>query len=192
MMILIYKNLILAGLFVGLMALPGCSREQQSPGSTDSAKQQNKPQQHSGILYVKILPDSPTSGDNLQAVFNEGGSVTWRWEKNGSILENEKTPRLAKTQFTRGDTITVVVTSGGKEGKAVVTIANSLPEIRSVRFTPEYICRGEDVTAMVNGFDADGDEVRFSCKWIINGEESSQDTMILKGDKIKKGDSLSQ
>jgi hypothetical protein len=185
------KKILLAGLFVGVTALPGCNAEKQPAGGAGVSGQLIKPQQHSGTLSVKILPESPTSSDDLQAVFNEGGTVAVQWEKNGRVLENEKSPRLAKKQFARGDTVTVTISSGDKEGKATVGIANSFPEVRSVRFTPDYIVRGENVTVVVDGLDADSDEIRFRYRWFVNGEEIFQDTPVLQGDKIKKGDRVS-
>jgi hypothetical protein len=185
----IYKRIMLASLLAGVTVFLGCDSGKQPAGDgTNVSGQLIRPQQHSGILPVKILPDSPSSSDNLQAIFSDGGTVGLRWEKNGQVLGNEKTPRLASRQFARGDTITLAITSGGKTGKATVSIANSLPEVRSVRFTPEYICRGENVTVVADGFDADGDEVRFSYEWSINGDSIPQDSEVLQGDKIKKGD----
>ncbi|MBP1751564.1 MAG: hypothetical protein H6Q57_400, partial [Geobacteraceae bacterium] len=111
-----------------IFTLSGCSRKEQAADGTPGAEQQKKTQEHSGELFVKILPESPTSGDDLHAVFSSAVSVSWQWEKNGQLLENEKTPKLARGRFAKGDTISVVVTAGGKEGKASVTIANSPPE----------------------------------------------------------------
>ncbi|MHC1698471.1 MAG: Ig domain-containing protein [Geobacteraceae bacterium] len=188
----IYERVVLAGLLAGVTVFLGCDSEKHPAGDgTGASGQLIRPQQHSGVLPVKILPDSPSSSDDLQAVFNDGGTVGVRWEKNGSILASEKTPRLAKQQFARGDTVTLTITSGGKTGKAIVSIANSLPEVRSARFTPEYICRGENVTAVTDGFDADADEVRFIYKWFINGDSIPQDSEVLQGDKINKGDRVS-
>ncbi len=185
------KRFFLAGLLIGIVALNGCSKESSASKGSAGPEQQTKIQQHAGDLFVKILPESPTSSDDLQAVFSSSGSASWRWEKNGQILENEKAPRLTKNRFAKGDTISVIVTAGGKEGKASVTIANSPPEVMAVRLTPDYICRGVEVTAVPNGVDADGDEIRYNCKWIINAEDVSEEAYVLRGDKIKKGDRVS-
>jgi hypothetical protein len=188
----ILREIILIGMFAGAAVFSGCNSEKHSPGDGVSEPGQLiKPQQHSGTLPVKILPVLPTSSDNLQAIFSDGSTLGLRWEKNGQVLENEKTPRLGMRQFARGDTISLTVTSGGKTGKAIVQIANSLPEIRSARFTPECICRGENVTVVADGFDADGDGVKFSYNWIINGDSIPQDSDVLQGDKFKKGDKVS-
>lgn len=188
----IHRRIILLGMYAGVAVFSGCNSEKHPLGDVVSKTGQSiKLQQHAGTLPVKILPDSPTSSDDLQAVYSEGGAVVVRWEKNGRVLENENSSRLTKQQFVRGDTITLTITSGEKTGKAIVTIANSLPEIRSARFSPEYLCRGENITAAVDGFDADGDEVKFSYNWIINGQSISQRSEMLQGDTINKGDKVS-
>jgi hypothetical protein len=184
------KILVVTGLLSGLLA--GCSREGNPAGGTAVPNRKVHIQEHSGSLRVNILPESPTSSDDLRAVFNEGGNaLTLRWEKNGQVLEGENAPRLAKSHFAKGDVITLNVTAGSQEGKASVTIANSPPEIRSVRFTPDQICRGVNVTAVPEGIDADGEEIRYECKWIINGEETTEDSLVLTSDRFKKGDTIS-
>jgi len=184
-------RVILIGLLASIFTLSGCSRKEQAADGTPGAVQQEKTQEHSGVLFVKIFPESPTSGDELHAVFSSAVSVSWQWEKNGQLLDNEKSPKLARGRFAKGDTISVVVTAGGKEGKASVTIANSPPEIGAVKLAPDYICRGVDVTAIPSGIDADGDEIQYRCTWKVNGEETFDDSLVLKGSRFKKGDRIS-
>jgi hypothetical protein len=177
-----------AWLLISIATLVGCSKD---GSKSDNSGLKNEKQQHTGELFVKILPGSPTSTDSLQAVYSTDKPVSWRWEKNGSIIENEQNPRLSTSGFARGDEISVIVVSGGKEGKASVTVANSTPEIRQVSFTPQNIFAGIEITAVPDAFDADGDEVRYSCKWFVNGEEIYEDSLSLKGERIKKGDQIS-
>jgi hypothetical protein len=184
-------RVILIGLLASVCALSGCSRKEQAADGTPGAVEQKKTQEHSGELFVKILPESPTTGDELHAVFSSAVSVSWQWQKNGQLLENEKNPKLATSRFAKGDSISVVVTAGGKVGKASVTIANSPPEIGAVRLTPDYVCRGVDITAVPNSKDADGDEIRYRCTWKVNGEDTYDDSLVLKGDRFKKGDRIS-
>jgi hypothetical protein len=181
---------VIAGLLASLLA--GCSKEGRSAKAKAVPGGRTHIQRHSGSIAVSIIPESPTSGDDLRAVLSEGGNnLIYRWEKNGQILEGENSPRLTKNNFASGDTISVTVKAGNREGNASVTIANSPPEIRSVRFTPDLICKGVDITAVPDGFDADGDEIRYECKWIINGEETTEDSLVLKGNRIKTGDTVS-
>lgn len=173
------------------MAVSACNGGKSTSDDVSSAGPKSMQQQRFGSLRVNILPETPTSGDDLQAVLSDGGAVAWRWERNGRIIDNERTSRLAKRHFVRGDTIAVIVTTGGKEGKALVGIANALPVVRSIRLTPEYISRGEDVTVVADVYDPDGDDVGISCAWNINSDEYQLDSLVLPGDRIKKGDRVS-
>lgn len=148
-------------------------------------------QEHSGELMIKIVPQSPTSADSLQAVFSSEKGVTWRWEKNGNIIEGETGSTLPNTRFARGDIISAIALSGGKGGKVSVTISNSPPEIIQVGLTPEHIFAGVEITAAPVAVDAEKDEVRFSAKWFVNGDEVFDDSLSLKGDRFKRGDRIS-
>jgi hypothetical protein len=184
-------RLHLVWLLIGIVALSGCSKEEGTTNGGDISRLQHNGQQHSGELKVRILPEVPTSTDDLNAVFSSDRSVSWQWEKNGRIIEKENTPRLSCRLFIKGDVISVIALSGGKKGKTSVTIANTPPEIRQVRLTPDRICAGVEITAVPDGFDANGDEVGYNCKWIINGEDIYEKSLSLNGKMIKKGDSVS-
>lgn len=145
-------------------------------------------QQPVGKLSVKISPESPTVEGDLQAI-PVGGEVNYRWERNGQVINVETGPVLPKDRYSKGDVISVTVTAHGAEGTASVRIRNSPPRITSVPFSPEYLHRGVDITVAPEAFDADGDRVRFRYKWLVNGEERSEDS-VLKGDQFKKGDKI--
>ena len=168
--------------------LGSCTRGDKSPAVKGT---QHHEVRYAGKLKVGILPEIPTAAEDLQVVFSGGGSVAYRWEKNGQEIEGEKGARLAKKWFSRGDRITAVVTANGEEGRASLTIESAPPQVVSVSVTPENICRGVDITAVPVGSDADGDPVRYSYKWIVNDQEQPGDTPVLRGDRIKCGDRVS-
>ncbi len=176
--------IVVFSLFAGLFA---CSKAENV-----SARRQPKQEvRHAGKLRVDILPEAPSAADDLQSVYFGDGSVTYCWEKNGKVLDGEQGPRLAKKNFSRGDDITVIVKSDNEEGRASLTIGNAPPLVMSVSFSPENICRGVDIIAVPVGNDADGDSIRYSFKWLVNGKEMGEDTPILKGDRINCGDRVS-
>lgn len=146
---------------------------------------------HSGKLRVRMLPEYPTAAGDLQVVFTGKGNLTYRWEKNGLLIAGEQRPFLSRKRFSRGDSITVVVAASGEEGRASVTIGNSPPQVTSVAVSPENICRGVDITATPAAFDADGDPIRYSFRWIINGQELPGDNPVLKGDRFNSGERVS-
>lgn len=179
---------LLIALFVLLAALCACSKGGEK---TEAKRAPHQGVQYAGKLQVRILPDVPTAAEDLQAVFRGEGNVTYRWEKNGAVLADERGARLSRKLFSRGDRITLIATAGGEEGMASLTIENAPPQITSVSVTPENICRGVDITAVPAGIDADGDPIRYRYRWFINGEELPDDTAVLKGDKFKSGDRVS-
>lgn len=141
---------------------------------------------------IKLIPDIPTVKQDLEALVADGGNVTYKWGKNGAVIDDANTQRLFKERFKKGDGISVTVTADGEETGVSVVIRNSPPEIRSAQFSPEYIYRGVDISAEPKTFDADGDEVNFRYQWIINGEELiGADSTVLKGDRFKRGDMVS-
>ena len=151
-----------------------------------------KGMQPAGKLMVKIIPDIPTVKQDLEATLADGGNVSYKWEKNGAVIDGGNTQRLTKDKFKKGDKILVTVTADGEEAGASIVIKNSPPEIRSVQFSPEHIYRGVDIGATAKAFDADGDEVNYRHQWMINGDESAmEDKPVLKGDRFKRGDTVS-
>jgi len=148
-------------------------------------------QQHAGTLAVKILPEAPVSTDDLQAQCTCGEGVTYTWEKNGQPLDLGNAAVLPRSRFVKRDRITVSARLGSETGSTTVVIGDAPPRVTSVTFLPENICRGVDITAAPAASDPDGDEVSFSYKWSVNGQELTENTPVLKGDRFKKGDRVS-
>jgi hypothetical protein len=120
-----------------------------------------------------------------------GGNVGYRWARNGRIIEEETAPLLSRKWFSRGDTISVTVIADGQEAAASIMINNSPPVVTSVMLSPEQLRRGVDITALPQSVDADGDNVRFSYKWRINGNDVPEDRPMLNGNQFKRGDRIS-
>lgn len=140
---------------------------------------------------LRILPENPTSADNLEVLVSGANSVTFRWKRNGKLIEGARGAVLNRNLFTRGDDITLRAVIDGVSREAAVHIRNSPPVVESVSLSPEFICRGTDLTAKPVASDHDGDEVRFGCTWNINGREMPEDSLVLKGDRFRAGDKVS-
>jgi hypothetical protein len=106
-------------------------------------------------------------------------------------MEDETVPLLSRKWFSRGDTISVTVIADGQEATASTVINNSPPVITSVLITPEQLRSGEDITALPQAVDADGDNVSFRYRWRINGNDVPEDSPVLKGNQFKRGDRIS-
>lgn len=78
---------------------------------------------------------------------------------------------------------------GGELLPAPSTAArNSPPEIRSVRFVPGDAKTGSGIGVEAEGYDADGDAVRFEIAWRKNGEPAGNgnrmETPMKRGDRV--------
>ena len=163
------------------------SKEQQL-AKPDVAKENIQP---AVKLTVKIIPDMPTVKQDIEAILGDGGNVSYRWEKNGEVIAGENTQRVMKERFKKGDVISVTVTVDGNTASASAVIQNSLPEVKSVPFSPQRGHRGIDISVAPIGFDADGDVVAYHYQWVINGEEPvGENRQVLKGDRFKRGDAI--
>jgi hypothetical protein len=178
----------LVALLCSVMVASACSKEKEPSAPGDSPK---NAQQSIGKFIVRLLPNAPTVMTDLQVVHAVGGKVSYRWERNNRIIEDETASLLSKKWFTRGDTISVTVTADGQEATASIVINNSPPVVTSVVLSPEQLRRGVDITALPQAVDADDDNVRFSYRWKINGNEVPEDAPILKGSQFKRGDRIS-
>jgi hypothetical protein len=184
----IHPTKILSILLLVLIAgIPSCSKEEKSI----PASQQKRGNLINFVrLSARILPENPTAANDLQVVFTGTGNVKYQWDKNGQPIEGQNGPALPRKLFNRGDRITIHIVANGQQDSASLTIQNSPPNVTTVSFDPENICRGVDINAAPTSYDADGDLIKYSYKWIINGEESFDDTPVLGGNRFKAGDRI--
>ena len=166
-----------------------CSRK-EPPSKTGNASNNHAVQQFSGVLKVKIAPDSPTVSTDLHGLYEGGGQAAYQWQKNGRPIPGADGVVLSRSAFVKGEAITFLVTANGQEGSALVVIGNSLPEITAVPFTPDSVYAGVDISVAPVARDPDGDPVSFSCIWKVNDREASREP-LLKGDLFKRGDRIS-
>jgi hypothetical protein len=146
---------------------------------------------YDGRLALRLLPEVPTVVDDLQVLVSGSAVARFRWEKKGEPLAGEQGARLARHWYSRGDRISVVASANGEEGRASLTVENSLPLISAVSVSPENFCAGVDVTATPAASDADGDPIQYRFSWLVNGKEQPEDSPVLKGDRFKSGDTVS-
>jgi hypothetical protein len=165
-----------------------CSCDSGKGGTPESSK--GIPQQFSGTLRVKIMPDYPTSWNDLQALYSGDKGVSYSWEKNDAILKGEKTDKLFRKKLAKGDRITVTVSTGNETGSATVVIGNVPPQITSIDLTPAVVYTGVDISAKPKASDPDGDDITYVYRWAINDVEVIENSSVLKGERLKKGDRI--
>ena len=169
-----------------LTANPAQVANQPAPVTVDSTTAQQPGQ-------LTLLPESPTSNDFLLAVFRgESGKVTYRWDRDGQILEGEELDRLTINHLSKGAVITVFVDNAGKSHSASVTIGNLPPVVQQVSLKNPAIHRGVDIELVASGEDADGDDVTFNYKWFRDGSQINfNGGSTLSGDQFNRGDQIS-
>ncbi len=190
---------ILMAIFLALY-LSGCSRETiDMPSSSDDGKEADAVSTESGErdssmdkkATVKIIPENPSVGDELQAIVTGGQNVNYRWETNDREIDGINASVL-KDGFLKGDMVAVRVFTENSEATDSVVIGNALPIITDVTITPEYIYSGTDIHIEVKVEDPDHDETNLTYKWFVNdGEVFYEKEPVLKSDEFERGDEVS-
>ena len=111
------------------------------------------------------------------------------WLVNGEVGREGGGPSLDTAQLRKGDTIQARISrAGGTLLSPAVTVRNSPPETRGVRFVPGDAGTGSAVGVEGEGYDADGDTVRFEYVWQKNrqpaGNGSRPEGPVKRGDKL--------
>jgi hypothetical protein len=97
-------------------------------------------------------------------------------------------PSLCKDFFKRGDRVPVTTSDGGSD---TVTIANSPPKVTEVSTVPDNWQGGTAIEVTPLAEDADGDEVEFQYKWVINGvEDPLLNEAVLPAGRSRRGDRI--
>ncbi len=148
------------------------------------------------IQEARVEPRNAYANDDLRVFVRstdaDGESVhyTYRWEKNGLILDEEKNEGLKRGQFKKGDSIVVTVTpedSGAigipKKSEPIV-ISNSPPVLVS---SPTDKIAGNVYTYQVKAHDPDNDPILFSLKTAPKGMEIDKQTGLIRWE-IRKED----
>lgn len=143
-----------------------------------------------GAFSVSLIPERPTARSEVKAVLNgQAEKVEFLWLVNGQKVEGLTGDSLASGEFRKGDVIKVSAQAGGKESSAETKVANSAPSIVSVEIKPASLIAGTDVTANIEAFDPDNDQLRYEYRWFVNGLIFYD--AVLSGKAFKRGDSVS-
>ncbi|MBI3805536.1 MAG: hypothetical protein HY282_17445 [Nitrospirae bacterium] len=132
------------------------------------------------ISQIEITPPTPDLQSvltvQLQSEDPNHDRVTYRYQWFVNDKEVGDQPVLPLAGFRQGDLVSVkVVPSDGKsQGDLVqsspVRIGNNLPVIKAIKLVPEVLKAGQGVHAEVDGFDKEGDVVRYTYQWYINDQ----------------------
>jgi len=141
------------------------------------------------IQEVWIEPKVAYVTDNLRAIVKgsdlAGGFIyySYQWEKNGSVLSDERKEILEKGRFKKGDSIVVIVTPDDREVLGTpkrsepLVISNSPPQILS---SPTTSVEKTEYIYQVKGNDPDDDPITFTLKSGPRGMEIDKKTGLIK------------
>jgi len=192
-------------------ALVGCGGETAPDDATSTS---NRPQTRSApasqppgvdhppiVESVVLSPAEPSAGDTLRAdvkVTDPDGdhvSVAYSWWVNGRKVEASGSS-FELVDVSRGNRVdvSVVATAAQAQSEAViasVSLGNSAPEIEEIRFEPsgDWFA-GQNVAAIPQAVDADGDPMTFEFRWRMNGQPLDESGPTLAASTFERGDQI--
>jgi hypothetical protein len=146
-----------------------------------------------------LTPNSPVPGTlvraqvQTRAVDSRVLTLSYVWRVDGRRVETTG-PALRLAEDTRGSLVEVMVIARDRqrESRAVrasVRVGNRVPELRGVAVEPMRRVTAEDgLIASAEGYDPDGDVLRYRYQWFINGSLVEADGPLLPVGRMVRGD----
>ena len=164
-------------------------------GRLDSGSSSTAP----AIDRLFLSPNSPVPGTLVRAqVQTRSGdsrvlTLSYVWRVDGRRVETTG-PALRLAEDTRGSLVEVMVIArdGQRESRAVrasARVGNRTPELRGVAVEPTRPVTAEDaLIASAEGYDPDGDVLRYRYQWFINDSPVEADGPMLPAGRMVRGD----
>jgi hypothetical protein len=186
-------------LIIVLSLAPSCEKKEATP-----AQGIEKPAGGAAVnLNITLSPTEAYVDKDISAnLIGEKQGVKLQWLRNGAVIPGADTITLKAGigNFAKNDTVIAraILPDGQTVESAPLIVKNSLPMVRLTDIVPPNPTSRDDVKVKVEAVDPDGDTVRVSYQWSINGEErvgyESQDlnhSSFKRGDRIKLTTTLS-
>ena len=153
------------------------------------------------ILSVRITPENPKTTQDLNVIIEglEGSNPAFKycWKRNEKEIFGEAFKTLSHLNFSKHDTISVVVTplQEGVVGKSVesdpAVVMNTEPIISSAIIKPQPSYTNSQLEVMVGASDEDDDCIVYSCQWIKNDRKiDNESSNVLSSSRFERGDSI--
>ena len=203
------RSVCLLGL-VGMVALGACGSG-SDPGSgahetaLETDRQVGRLASRSSLTAPVIEslflnPSSPVPGTlvRVQVQTRPADSrvltLSYVWRVDGRRVEEATGPTLRLAEDSRGTLVEVMVIArdGQRESRAVrasTRVGNRAPELRGVVIEPRRPVTADDgLIASAEGYDPDGDVLRYRYQWFINDSPVEADGPLLPVGRVVRGD----
>lgn len=154
------------------------------------------------LREAELAPRTAGSGDTLSLsvkTYDEDGddvNLGVEWYRNGELIQQGKDTTLQTFGFPRGDRIHAVVhASDGYEQVSTrtpeLTLVNQPAKVAKLHVMPLEPHAGNELTAVAEGEDVDGDSFELSYQWFVNGRAlDGQTEAVLEKGKFRRGDQV--
>jgi hypothetical protein len=180
------KNFFKKGDLIQVKVIPSDGKASGKPFLSDPVRILNS---SPVIKEVRIEPKMAYANDHLKIhiksedIDEDSIYYSYRWEKNGVVLTEERTDVLGKDQFKKGDVISVTVTLDDRESQGLskksepITVLNSPPIIVS---SPPTSVEENDYIYQVKAYDPDNDSISFALKSAPERMEIDKETGLIR------------
>ena len=183
------KPLIFSITLLIVFALVSCSRTEKSdaPASGGDASARPAGNTPPKVISGRLYPDKPKADKQLVAQYDgrdEDGDYikyTFRWHVDNEIVQEGPLGALDPGKYRKGSEVFVEIIPTDTYGPGTafktetVVIGNQPPVITSVKLEPADPTLGSIVTAVTKGSDPDGDDVRYTYQWFVNGKAATEE-----------------
>lgn len=176
--------------------IAGCSGERKPttaipPAGSEAVNTGGQTGEQADGSPLRIEPANVHRGTTVRVSTDPGlpAGARFEWLVRGGPVQSGADSSLETARFRKGDSIQVRAISDGRIlSSQSVTILNSPPEIREIRFVPGASLQSGALGVEADVVDADGDETRVEIAWRKNGEPAGNGSRL--GVPVKRGEKI--
>lgn len=166
---------------------PAASGEEKAPAATAVPAVQPSAAAPRAVILPERLQSVSTA---VATVAGCSGPVRYLWSVNGQPVAEVAGDRLAPEHFRRDDEVAVSVQCDGTTATASARVTNSPPQVTRVGFRNPVIVAGQEIVAVPEAVDPDGDTAEFEYQWLIDGTDVPVTAAALPGTYVRSGQQI--